>query len=122
MEARHDGSDGKRCPPAFDLSLTCSRVLVVFQAVHSLSMTVSDMGQSNASSAMTLEASGPIGPESKAIGGRSTGAESVELAVGSAEFLGPNEERGWGLVGAAIPLLYIAWSLWLLAIGVALIA
>ncbi len=46
----------------------------------------------------------------------------VGLAVGSSEFLGPNEERGWGLAGAAIPLLYIAWSLWLLAMGIALIA
>jgi hypothetical protein len=44
------------------------------------------------------------------------------LAVGSAEFLGPNEERGWGLAGAAIPILYIGWSGWLLAMGVALIA
>jgi hypothetical protein len=43
------------------------------------------------------------------------------LAIGSAEFLGPNEERGWGLAGAAIPLLYIAWSLWLLVMGIALI-
>ncbi len=43
------------------------------------------------------------------------------LVVGSAEFLGPNEERGWSLAGAAIPILYIAWSLWLLALGVALI-
>jgi hypothetical protein len=44
------------------------------------------------------------------------------LAIASAEFLGPNEERGWGLVGAAIPVLYIAWSLWLLGMGIALIA
>ena len=44
------------------------------------------------------------------------------LVVGSAEFLGPNEERGWSLAGAAIPILYIAWSLWLLAMGIALIA
>jgi hypothetical protein len=44
------------------------------------------------------------------------------LAVGSAEFLGPNEERGWGLAGAGIPVLYIAWSVWLLAMGIALIA
>jgi hypothetical protein len=44
------------------------------------------------------------------------------LLVGSGEFLGPNEERGWSLAGAAIPLLYIAWSLWLLAMGIALIA
>ncbi len=45
----------------------------------------------------------------------------VGLAVGSTEFLGPNEEHGWALAGAAIPILYIAWSLWLLAIGVALV-
>ena len=43
------------------------------------------------------------------------------IAVGSAEFLGPYEERGWSLAGAAIPVLYIAWSFWLLAMGVALI-
>jgi hypothetical protein len=43
------------------------------------------------------------------------------LAVGSAEFLGPNEERGWNLAGAAIPVLYVAWSVWLLAMGIALI-
>jgi hypothetical protein len=44
------------------------------------------------------------------------------LVVGSAEFLGPNEERGLALAGAAIPVLYVAWSLWLLAMGIALIA
>jgi hypothetical protein len=44
------------------------------------------------------------------------------LLVGSAEFLGPNEERGWGLAGAAIPIVYIAWSIWLLAMGIALVA
>jgi hypothetical protein len=44
------------------------------------------------------------------------------LVVGATEFLGPNEERGWSLAGAAIPILYIAWSLWLLAMGIALIA
>lgn len=43
------------------------------------------------------------------------------LIAGSAEFLGPNEEKGWRLVGTAIPVLYIAWSLWLLALGIALI-
>jgi hypothetical protein len=43
------------------------------------------------------------------------------LMIASAEFLGANEERGWGLAGSAIPFLYIAWSLWLLAMGVALI-
>ncbi|HEX5937894.1 MAG TPA: DUF4386 domain-containing protein [Actinomycetota bacterium] len=43
------------------------------------------------------------------------------LIVGSAEFLGPNEEHGWPLAGAAIPILYVAWSIWLLAMGITLI-
>lgn len=43
------------------------------------------------------------------------------LIVGSAEFLGPNEEDGWALAGTAIPILYIAWSFWLLAMGIALV-
>jgi Domain of unknown function (DUF4386) len=45
----------------------------------------------------------------------------VGLIVGSAEFLGSNEEDGWSLADAAIPVLYVAWSLWLLAMGVTLI-
>jgi hypothetical protein len=45
----------------------------------------------------------------------------VGLIVGSAEFLGSNEEDGWSLAEAAIPVLYLAWSLWLLAMGVTLI-
>ena len=43
------------------------------------------------------------------------------LVVVSAEFLGPNEEQGWELAGKAVPLLYVAWSLWLLALGIALV-
>jgi Domain of unknown function (DUF4386) len=46
----------------------------------------------------------------------------VGITVGSAEFLGPNEERGWALAGAAIPVLYVAWSVWLLVMGIALVA
>jgi hypothetical protein len=45
----------------------------------------------------------------------------VGLMVGSAEFLGRDEDDGWSLAGTAIPILYVAWSLWLLAMGVALI-
>jgi Domain of unknown function (DUF4386) len=45
----------------------------------------------------------------------------VGLIMGSAEFLGSNEEEGWAVAGTAIPILYVAWSLWLLAIGIALI-
>lgn len=43
------------------------------------------------------------------------------LMIGSAEFLGPNEERGWAFAGAAMPVLYVAWSVWLLAMGIALV-
>ncbi len=45
----------------------------------------------------------------------------VGLIVGSAEFLGRDEEDGWDLAGAAVPILYVAWSVWLLAMGIALI-
>ena len=44
------------------------------------------------------------------------------LVVASAEFLGPNEEHGWAPAGKAVPVLYVLWSLWLVALGVALIA
>jgi hypothetical protein len=43
------------------------------------------------------------------------------LAAASAEFLGPNVEDGWKLAGAAIRVLYIAWSVWLAALGIALL-
>ena len=43
------------------------------------------------------------------------------LVVASAEFLGPNEEHGWKAAGAAVPVLYVAWSLWLVALGLVLI-
>ena len=43
------------------------------------------------------------------------------LVVCSAEYLGPNEERGWPLAARAVPVLYVAWSLWLIALGVALV-
>ena len=44
------------------------------------------------------------------------------LIVASAEFLGPNEERGWKLAGTAVPALYVGWSVWLVALGLALVA
>ena len=44
------------------------------------------------------------------------------LIIASAEFLGSNENRGGSLAGAAIPILYVAWSVWLFALGVASVA
>ncbi len=48
-------------------------------------------------------------------------AVGLGLVVCSTEFLGSNEERGWKLAGAAVPILYVAWSLWLVGLGVALV-
>jgi len=36
------------------------------------------------------------------------------------EFLGRFEPAGWKLAGQITPIAYIAWSLWLVALGVAL--
>ncbi len=45
----------------------------------------------------------------------------LALMVGSIEFAGPFEERGWGFAGMLVPIAYIAWSLWLIAAGVTLL-
>ena len=45
----------------------------------------------------------------------------VALLIGTLEFVGPNEERGWPLAGTIVPIAYIAWSIWLIALGVVLI-
>jgi hypothetical protein len=45
----------------------------------------------------------------------------VALLIGTLEFVGPNEERGWALAGTIVPIAYIAWSIWLIALGVGFI-
>jgi hypothetical protein len=39
----------------------------------------------------------------------------------SFEFVGRFEESGWSLAGKLTPITYIAWSLWLVAVGIALL-
>ncbi|QEO10243.1 DUF4386 family protein [Protaetiibacter larvae] len=46
----------------------------------------------------------------------------VMLLVGALEFIGPFEPRGWSLAGILVPVGYILWSLWLIALGVLLLA
>ena len=41
--------------------------------------------------------------------------------ISAAEFLGPFEPRGWKLAGQLTPIAYILWSLWLVAVGIALL-
>lgn len=44
----------------------------------------------------------------------------VTLGVGSLEFVGRPGPRGWSVAERLVPIAYIGWSLWLLALGVAL--
>jgi hypothetical protein len=43
------------------------------------------------------------------------------FVLGSLEFVGPFEARGWKLAGSLVPLAYIGWSAWLLALGIGLL-
>ena len=43
------------------------------------------------------------------------------LVLGSLEFIGPNEKPGWSMAGTVVPIAYVAWSLWLVAIGIGVI-
>jgi hypothetical protein len=45
----------------------------------------------------------------------------VALLVGTLEFVGPNEPDGWELAGTIVPIAYIAWSVWLILLGVSLL-
>ena len=44
------------------------------------------------------------------------------LMLCALEFVGPHEPRGWRVAEALTPPAYVAWSLWLVAVGVALLA
>ena len=43
------------------------------------------------------------------------------FVLGSLEFVGPFEVRGWKLAGTLVPVAYIGWSVWLLALGIGLL-
>jgi len=43
------------------------------------------------------------------------------LAVCCLEFIGPFEREGWKFAGLMVPVTYIAWSLWVAALGVVLL-
>ncbi len=45
----------------------------------------------------------------------------IALLIGTLEFVGPNERDGWSLAGTIVPIAYIAWSLWLIALGIGLL-
>lgn len=45
----------------------------------------------------------------------------IALLVGTLEFVGPNEPDGWALAGTIVPIAYIAWSVWLIVLGLLLL-
>lgn len=45
----------------------------------------------------------------------------VALLLGSLEFVGPNERDGWSVAGTIVPVAYVVWSLWLIALGIGLV-
>jgi hypothetical protein len=45
----------------------------------------------------------------------------IALLVGTLEFVGPNERDGWALAGTIVPIAYIAWSIWLIVLGLPLL-
>lgn len=46
---------------------------------------------------------------------------AVLFVICSFEFIGSFESKGWKLAGTLVPITYIAWSLWLMATGIALL-
>jgi hypothetical protein len=48
-------------------------------------------------------------------------AIGVVLALCSLEFVGPFERHGWKVAASLTPIAYVAWSLWLLVVGIALL-
>ncbi len=42
------------------------------------------------------------------------------LMICSLEFVGAFEQEGWKLAGVLTPIAYVAWSLWLIVVGVTL--
>jgi hypothetical protein len=45
----------------------------------------------------------------------------VALLIGTLEFVGANEKEGWPLAGTVVPIAYVGWSVWLIALGVLLL-
>ena len=45
----------------------------------------------------------------------------LALLVGTLEFVGPNEKDGWSLAGSIVPIAYVAWSAWLVLLGILLL-
>jgi hypothetical protein len=45
----------------------------------------------------------------------------LALMIGALEFVGPNEKDGWAIAETIVPIAYIAWSIWLIVLGIGLL-
>jgi Domain of unknown function (DUF4386) len=45
----------------------------------------------------------------------------VAVLVGVFEFMGPYERDGWKFAGSVVPIAYVGWSVWLIALGIGLL-
>jgi hypothetical protein len=114
VDADPDASDSKR-----------EAVDVVFQAFHRyLGVAVGEhLGYLFTGTWTVLVGVGltqsTIGPSWLGIVGIGVGAA---LAACSLEFVGPAERTGWRLAGVLTPIAYVAWSVWLAGVGIALLA
>lgn len=48
-------------------------------------------------------------------------AVAIALAAGAREFVGRHEEHGWRPAEQLVPLAYVSWSVWMIALGFALL-
>jgi hypothetical protein len=46
---------------------------------------------------------------------------AVALTVGAREFVGRHEQHGWRPAETLVPVAYVVWSLWMVALGIALL-
>ena len=46
---------------------------------------------------------------------------SLCFLIGSMEFVGSNEKEGWTFAGTLVPIVYVGWSLWMVALGIGLL-
>lgn len=45
----------------------------------------------------------------------------IAVLVGTLEFAGANERDGWAAIGQIVPIAYLAWSAWLIVLGVVIL-
>jgi hypothetical protein len=106
-----------------DLAPTRQAVEVVFATLHRLlGVAIGEHLGYLLTGAWTLLVAGailatPIVPFWLGLAGVPIG---ISLIVGALEFVGPYERDGWAFAETLVPIAYIAWSVWLIVLGIAL--